>query len=327
VRTPLIIAIALAAVGWSVPVFAQAPEGSTPQAAGAPAPAPIQALPPGQPASPYPPGYGYPPPGYGYPPPGYGYPPPGYAYPPPGYAYPPGYGYPPGYAPYPPGYPAYPRQYGAPVVAAAATPPFQPPTGKIRLSAEIGIFAGGRLKYDLSYRGGSIFAHSGSAAATPGFSILADFQPLRYVFAGLSVQYLTTVKWSQTNYSASSTSSSADLYGGSGYEVDFLPRLGISYPMTSRIRVLASGAPGYSLINASSMVKAYADPGTVGGFVVQADGGMIVSFSTHGFVQARISYQWGYQKGTVQSRTTSETATAYLHSSYLGLHAGAGYWF
>ncbi len=315
------VVLALAAVAWAVPVLGQVPQGGAPQPAAAPAPAPNQAVPPGQP--PYP----YPPPGYGYPPPGYGYPPPGYGYPPPGYAYPPGYGYPPGYAPYPQqGYPAYPRQYGAPIVA-AASPPSEPPTGKIRLSAEVGIFAGGRLKYDLSYRGGSIFAHSGSAAATPGFSVFADFQLLRYVFAGLSVQYLTTVKWSQTNYSSSSTSSSADLYGGSGYEVDFLPRLGISYPLTPRIRVLASGAPGYSLINASGMVKAYADPGTVGGFVVQGDGGMIVSFSTHGFAQARISYQWGYQKGTVTSRTTSETATAYLHSSYLGLHAGAGYWF
>jgi hypothetical protein len=310
VKSSLILVLALTAVAWVAPAFAQ-PSGPGPsETTAAPSPVPNPAS-PGNPPTGY---YGYPPPGY------YGYPPPGYAYPPPGYAYPPGYG------PYPRGYPAYPGPYAAPVVA-AVSPPFQPPTGKIRLGAEVGVFAAGRLKYDLSYRGGSLMAHSGSAATTPGISVFADYQLMRYLFAGVSVQYLTTVKWSQTSNSTSSTSSSADLYGGSGYEVDFLPRAGISYPITPRIRVLASGAPGYSLINASGMVKVFADPGTVGGFVVQGDGGMIVSFSTHGYAQARISYQWGYQKGTVTSKTTSETATAYLHSSYLGVHAGVGYWF
>jgi hypothetical protein len=268
-----------------------------------------------------PPGYGYPP-GYAYPPPGYAYPP-GYGYPPPGYAYPPGYGYPPpGYAPYPPGYPAARNQ---PPSVKVETP-FQPPTGWFRMGVSAGIFLGGTLKYNLVYRGGSIYAHSGSAAPSVGLVLFGQAQPMRFFYLGLSAQYISTVKWSQTA-SSSSSSSSSELLGGSGYELDFLPHLGFSLPLTPRVHLFLSGAPGYSMIHASGMVKAFADPGTVWGFIIQGDAGVLVSFSQNGFARGRISSQWGFQSGTVTSSTTDETATAEMHSHYVGLDVGAGYWF
>lgn len=302
-RASFVIAV-LVVLGYGVSAAAEAAaDGSTVAPPSAPAPAA------NQPPYAYPPGYAYPPPGYANPPAGYGYPP--------GYAYPPPYGYP---QPYP-GY------YPAPTVARPA-PPFEPPTGQFRLGASVGLFLGGRLNYKLLFRGEPLVAHSASAAATPGLAVFAEYQPLRYVFVGFTVQYLTTVKWSQSAPVASSSdTTSQNPYGGTGHEIDLLPRLGFSYPLTPRVRLLASGAPGYSRIDASSIVKIVADPGTVSGFTIQGDAGALISFSQHGFVQGRLSYQASFLENDVTSPSTGEAAKADLHASYWAVNAGIGYWF
>lgn len=290
--------------------------GQTPAsdpAAGAPSPTPTTGPAAGQSPYAYPP-----PPGYAYPPAGYAYPPPGYAYPPPGYAYPPGYG------PYPPAYPGY---YQTPPVA-KPTPPFRRPTGDFRLGVNVGAFLSGKLSYSLSFRGEALVSHSASAAATPGLAIFAEYQPIRFVFVGFTIQYLATVKWAHSApVDSTSSSPTASPYGGTGHEIDFLPRLGISYPVAPRVRLVASGAPGYSMIDASNMIKVYADPGTVRGFTIQGDAGAQISFSEHGFVQGRLSYQSSFLESSATSETTGQTAAIDLHASYWGVNGGIGYWF
>ena len=296
------------------------PEASSPPTStGAPLPAP--ALPPPAVQTPapyaYPPGYGYPPPGYAYPP-GYGYPPPGYAYPP---AYP---QYPQTSPQYPQGYPAMaPSPYQTPTLR-ADEPPWQGPVGWFRLGASLGILpVAGSMKYKLVYRGGPLEAYTESPAPSAAVSVFAEFQPIRFLFLGVSVQYIATVKWSHSQIFSSGT----EMYGGSGYELDFLPRLGLAIPLTPRVRVLVSGAPGYSRVDASDIKGGFAKLGTLTGFVVQGDIGAIVSFTQHGFAQGGVTSQWGFQDNTVTSTTTGQNATAELRSTYVGFHAGIGYWF
>lgn len=305
------------------PSFAPATAPATPATAPPPAPLPTAPSPANQLPYAFPPGYGYPPPGYAYPPPGYGYPPPGYAYPPPGYATPPGDAYPPGYAPYPQGSPGY---YPAPSVAQRPTS-LPAPKGKLRLGASLGVFAGGRLRYQLLFRDEALVSHSAPAAMTPALMVFADYQLTRLFYLGLSVQYVATVKWSQSATLDPSSSTSSHPYGGSGAGIDLLPRLGISYPLMPWLRITASAAPGYSFINASDMIEVYVNPGTMAGFTVQGDAGVLVSFSEHAFAQGRLSYQSSFVDSRTTSSTTGETATAELRASYLGVHAGIGYWF
>jgi hypothetical protein len=294
--------------------------------------APPSAYPPPAPAGAVP-AYGYPPPGY--PPPGYappyGYPP---GSPPPGYA--PGYP-PPGYAPpyaYPPGYPP-PTSQPAPTGSPQGRPPAQSfvtepsptivPTGRSRLGASLVLFPRGTIHYSLDYRGGPILANDGDAASTPGLAIFYELQPMRYLFLAASVQMMSSVKWRHAP--TSSLGGSSDVFSGTGREFDFLPQVALTLPASETVRLLVFGAPGYSVVQATNMVKAYVDPGTAKGFVMQTGAGAIVSIGQHGFLEFRFSQQWGFQKNRVQSPTTGEWAEVALHTSYTGLHVGGGYWF
>jgi hypothetical protein len=147
---------------------------------------------------------------------------------------------------------------------------------------------------------------------------------LRYFYLAFAIQVLPSVKWSGTSASAGSNN---NIFGGSGREVDLLPQVGLSVPTSRRIRLLAFAAPGYSLIFASNLVKVYADPGTARGFVFQTGFGLIWSLGEHAFLDFRGSYQWGSQNNKVQSATTGASADVEMHSRFLGLQAGGGYWF
>jgi len=256
---------------------------------------------------------------------------------PPVYFYPPGAPYPPGYG-YPLGYPLYPSPappaasttglaQAQPVEARPVTEPVpeEPRAlGWLRLDASFVVFPLGTLSYKFSRAGEAQAFLSGDASATPGLSISAEFQPVRYIFFGLSFQYLATVKWSDTS---SPVDSGSSLYGSSGYQTDFLPTVGLTLPVGSWICLLVSAAPGYSRINASGMVKGYTDPGTVTGFVLQAGLGLLLSFSSHGYAALRATQQWGYQSSETAGPANGDVVTTELHSSYFGLHIGVGYWF
>jgi hypothetical protein len=240
---------------------------------------------------------------------------------------PPGYEYPPADPPASPQVPlASPKEAPFPAPALSTAPPsWHGPTGWFRLAASFGFcpFAG-NMKYDLVYRGGLIDTFSGPVEQSPSVSISAEAQPVRFLFLGLSVQYISNVKWAQ----GQPTYAGSFYYGGSGYELDFLPRLGLTLPLTSRVRLLASGAPGYSIIEASDLAKGpFANPRSLKGFVVQGDTRVIVLLTHHAFVQADVSGQWGFQNSTVTSKTSDQTATAKLRSAFLGLQVGVGYWF
>jgi hypothetical protein len=75
------------------------------------------------------------------------------------------------------------------------------------------------------------------------------------------------------------------------------------------------------------MIRVYVSPGTVTGFTLQAEAGVLVSFSEHGFVHGHLTYQSSYLKNDTTSTTTGETATADLHTMYGGINGGVGYWF
>ncbi len=292
----------------AMPVLAQ---GAGPSSTVAPSPVPA-------PSPQTPPPYAYPP--------GYAYPPPAYAYPPPGAYLPPGYGYPPAHAyPQPSPYPQPQHGYYQDRPAAEQATPFVGPTGKLRIGASVGLFLAGRLSYKLLFRGEPLVSHSHSAKVTPGLAIFAEYQPIRFLFLGFTVQYLTTVKWTQA--AAVVPDSSTSPYRGSGYAIDLLPRLGVSYPLTPRVWLIASGAPGYSRIDASDMIKVYANPGTVSGFTIQGDAGALFSFSQNGFLQGRLSYQSSFLESSTASATTGEPAKAELRARYWSINAGVGYWF
>jgi hypothetical protein len=295
-RNPALLALATSLLFGAAGARAQQP--STPGQA--PGPAPVYG---------YPPGYAYPP-AYGYPPPAHGYPP----------AY------------YPPPYPAYPYPPPTqglaqqPVTMVPASPaPTPVPDGKARLGAAFMVFPRGTIDYSLDYRGGPILAKAGDAAATVGVSVFYEYQPLRYMFLAAGLQILPTVKWRHGQTTA--TPGGTDPFAGSGREFDLLPQLGLTLPVSRVIHLLAFTAPGYSFVQGSDMVKAYADPGTAKGFLIQAGAGMTVSLGQHGFLTFRFSQQWGFQKNRVQSPTTGEWADVALHTHYTGLHAGGGYWF
>jgi hypothetical protein len=181
------------------------------------------------------------------------------------------------------------------------------------------------LSYSLNYKGEPLLAYSGDMATTVGVVPYLQLDLFRYMYLAFAVQILPSVKWSST--SATSSGSSNNIFGGSGREVDFLPQVGLSVPTSRRIRILAFAAPGYSLLFASNLVKVYADPGTAHGFVFQTGFGMVLSLGEHAFLDFRGAYQWGFQNNQVQSATTGATADVEVHSRFLGLQAGGGYWF
>jgi hypothetical protein len=152
----------------------------------------------------------------------------------------------------------------------------------------------------------------------PGVSIFAEAQPSRFLFLGLSVQFIA-LKWTQNQ---------GVRYDNAAYEFDFLARLGLSLPASSRFRLLVSGAPGYSIVDISDVVLGtYAQPSPLRGFVVQADAEVLFLVTQHHFVQAGASVQWGFQNNTLTSKTTNLPATAEVNSTLFGLHTGMGYWF
>ena len=282
-------------------------------------PAPAPTLPPptgaAQPAAPNPPSYPYSP-GYSPYAPAYGSPAP---YP---YGYP---AYPPGYSPYASPYPVYPPAYAQQPVAGyppvAESPPAPVPGGKWRIGAALMFAPQGTLSYSLNYRGEPLLAYSGSTAATGGVVPYLQLDLLRYLYVGIAVQVLTSVKWSSP---AATSGSNNNIFGGSGSEVDVLPQVGLT---SRRIRLLAFAAPGYSLLFASNLVEVYADPGTAHGFIFQTGFGMVCSIGEHAFLDFRGAYQWGFQNNKVQSATTGESADVEVHSRFFGLQAGGGYWF
>jgi hypothetical protein len=308
-RTTIVAVVAL--LSLVSPAFAQ-PSGQ---------PAPAPTLPPATntaqpaypPAYPYAPGYAYPPaPGYPAPSPyAQPYPP----YPQPGYSpyaspYP---GYPPAYAQNPPRYP-----YPATVYA---VPPARVPNGKWRLGASLMLAPQGTLTYSLNFRGEPLLKNSGSTATTGGIVPYLQLDLVRHLYLAFAVQFLPSVKWS------GGSSTNNNLFGGSGREVDLLPQVGVTVPASSRIRLLAFAAPGYSMLFASDLVKVYADPGTAHGFIFQTGFGMVVSLGEHAFLDFRGTYQWGFQNNKVQSATTGESADVEVHSRFFGLQGGGGYWF
>ena len=191
--------------------------------------------------------------------------------------------------------------------------------GWLRIGASLGIFPlVGRLKYSFIYHGELLDAHEGATKPRPSVSIFADAQLTRFLYAGFAVQFIA-IKWTQNQ---------GVLYDSSAYEFDFLPRLGLSLPASSRFRLLVSAAPGYSVIDVSDVVLGtYVQPSPLRGFVFQADAGVLFLFTQHGFVQAGACFHWGLASRTLTSTTTNLPATAELRSTFLGLYTGIGYWF
>jgi hypothetical protein len=183
----------------------------------------------------------------------------------------------------------------------------------------------GTLSYTLSYKGEPILAYSGSTAITGGFVPYVQLDLFRHLYLAFAMQFLPSVKWSST--SSGSSSNNNNLFGGSGREVDLLPQVGVTVPASRQIRLLVFAAPGYSLLSASGLVKVYADPGTAHGFLFQAGVGMVMSLGEHAFLDFRGAGQWGFQNSKVQSATTGESAEVKVHSSFVILQAGGGYWF
>ena len=324
------------------PVLAQvaSPAGAGPTSAmppspNAPAPAPWLQQP--APAPTLPPATGAVQPGYPYPP---GYPSS------PGYPYPPAYGYPspspyaPGYPPYPQGYspyaspyPGYPPAYaqgpapGYPPMAAVEPPPSPVPSGRWRLGATLVFVPQGTLSYTLKYRGEALVAYSGNTAATGGIAAQLQIGLFRYLYAGFTLQYLPSLSWKNP---ITQPSTGTNPYGGSAYEIDLLPQLGANIPVARRICFQVFAAPGYSFLSGSGLTisKALVDPGsTARGFLFQTGIGMNWSLGEHAFFDFRGTYQWGFQNNKVQSATTGQSADLEVHSQFLALQAGGGYWF
>jgi hypothetical protein len=191
--------------------------------------------------------------------------------------------------------------------------------GRLRIGASLGIFPFvGRLKYSFIYHGELLDAHEGATKPRPSVSIFADAQATRFLYVGLAVQFIT-IKWTQEQ---------GVLYDSSAYEFDFLPRLGLSLPASSRFRLLVSAAPGYSVVDVSDVVLGtYVQPSPLRGFVFQADAGVLFLFTQHGFVQASVRFHWALASRTLTSTTTNLPASAELRSTFLGLDTGIGYWF
>ena len=263
-------------------------------------------------------------------------PPTPYAFPP-GYAYPPGHPYPQGYPAYPPGahpqgYPAYPPAYpqGYPPGTyqpppAPEPPPSPPPSGKLRLGASIILAPQGNLKYELEYRGEALDSHAGGTSATGGVSAFVEYDVIRHLFVGAALQIMPSLKWQ----SPSKTSSNSVSYGGSVHAFDLLPQVGISLSPTPRLRVLAYAAPGYSLLDSSSL-HGFVLPvalGTMHGFVLQAGGGVQYAFGQHGFFAIRGFYQRASYQTQIKSSTTGQSAEAQLRATFFGVHGCGGYWF
>jgi hypothetical protein len=203
------------------------------------------------------------------------------------------------------------------------------PEGRWRIGVAGILFPTGNLSYKLSVRGESILAYPSSSSANPGNAAttlgvapFVQFQAAEYLYLGLSVQYIPNVKWKP----ASSTSTN-QLYGGSASELDLLPQLGITIPVARRVQLLFFGAVGYSLVFASDLVKVYADPGTAHGLLVQSGAGLLYALGGKGFLEMRGSYQWGFQNNQVQSSTSGQNWDIEVHSQYLGMQCGGGFWF
>jgi len=204
--------------------------------------------------------------------------------------------------------------------SSTSQPARQGPAGWFRLDASVGIFPiAGRMKYSFVYRDVVLDNKSGTPRPSPAVSLSAAAQR-RWFFLGFSLQ-LTTLKWIYTEGGTGG-------YDGRGYEVDFLPRIGLALPLISSLRLLLSGAPGYSIVDVSGMtLGAYTRPSTLQGFVVQGDVGLLFFFTRRGFAQAGASTQWGFQNDTVTSKTSNQAATAELRTLLFGFHVGVGYWF
>jgi hypothetical protein len=297
--------------------------GEATPAPGAPATPPAAAPPaPGDPSpAGYPPPYAYPP-AYGYPPP-YGYPPsspnapasqPAYpAYPP----YPP-YGYPPA--------PAYPPDYPPPPADVVTPPPDHGPlpAGRWRAGATLLISPQGYLAYDLRYRGESLVAYRRGTAPSAGVAAFAEYDLVRHLFVGLALQFLPAIKWEPPPGTDTTTTAS---FGGTARQLDLLSQVGVCMFPSARLRLLAYVAPGYSLLFASNLVDAYADPGTARGFLLQVGGGFLYAVGPHAFFAIRTSYQWASPNNQVQSSTTGESADVRLRFRFIALQGMGGYWF
>jgi hypothetical protein len=227
---------------------------------------------------------------------------------------------------YPPGVGAQPQprsvQSGRPAetpMSPATHPVWQEPAGWLRLGVSTGILPlVGRLRYNFVYHGNLLDTHYDPTRQRPNIAVFAEARVARLLFVGLSVQ-LIALKWSM---------SYGDKYDTTAYELDFLPRVGLSLPASSRLRLLFSAAPGYSIVDVSDVVLGvYTPPSTLRGFVVQVDAGVLFFFTQHGFVRAGALVQWGFQNASLTSNTTNLTATAELRSTLFGIQTGIGYWF
>jgi len=190
---------------------------------------------------------------------------------------------------------------------------------RFRIGASLGIFPLiGRLKYSFIYHGEMLDAHEGATKPRPSVSVFGDAQLARFFYVGFAAQFIA-IKWTQNQ---------GALYDSSAYEFDFLPRLGLSVPASSRFRLLVSAAPGYSVIDVSDvLLGTYVQPSPLRGFVFQSDAGVLFLFTQHGFVQAGACVHWGSASRTLTSTTTNLPATAELRSTFLGLYTAWGYWF
>jgi hypothetical protein len=183
----------------------------------------------------------------------------------------------------------------------------------------------GTLSYKLKYRGEALFAYSGTTTATAGIAAQLQIDLFRYLFAGFTLQYLPSLSW-KNPISHPSTDTT---YGGSAHEIDLLPQLGANIPVARRIRFQIFAAPGYSSLSVSGLTisRSLAPGSAARGFLIQTGMNMIWSFGQHAFLDFRGTYQWGFQNNKVQSATNGETADLEVHSRFLALQAGGGYWF
>jgi hypothetical protein len=294
---------------------AEAHPGSQPSAPTPATPAPV---PPTANASTPAPAHASPPP-----------PPPAYPYPPP-YGYAPGYVYPPGYPPPAPyGYPGYPpgyTNYPAPPQQPPATPPPDlPPSGKWRVGGALLLIPRADLTYDLKYRDEPLDYYDRGVSTTVGVAAFAEYDVFSHLFVGFSLQYLPSIKWKSLSVAAGAT---APPFGGSAREYDVLPQIGGYWNATPRLRLLVYVAPGYSLLDASSLETAIPiKHETVHGFVLQTGGGLLYAIGQQGFFAIRGLYQRSSHKGQVSSPTTGQTAEPNYFFSFFALQGSGGFWF
>lgn len=269
-----------------------------PSSATANTPAPATATP--QPVYPYPPPY------------------------PPGYAYPPGYPQapPPGYPGYPPGYAAYPAPPPAPETEAPL------PSGKWRLGGSLFLIPHASLVYDLKYRGEPLDYYDRGVSTTAGVALFTEVDVLPHLFLGLALQCLPSIKWVPLPLPPGVSREEMPSIGGVAREYDLLPQFGGYVNATPRLRLLAYLAPGYSLLDTSSLDTTIPiKHGTTHGFVLQAGGGMLYAVGQHGFFAIRGLYQRSSSKEQVPSPNTGQSAEPTFFFSFFALQGSGGFWF